>query len=59
MIFFHTPEQAGAAKVSREKVQERFNELIATELVPASTMWWAEEYHQQYQEKNGGASCHI
>lgn len=59
VIFFHTPEQEVAAKVSKEMAQARFKEPIATEIVPAATMWWAEEYHQQYQEKNGGASCRI
>jgi peptide-methionine (S)-S-oxide reductase len=59
VIFFHTPEQAAAESVSKEKAQARFKEPFATEILPAATMWWAEEYHQQYEEKNGGASCHI
>jgi peptide-methionine (S)-S-oxide reductase len=57
VIYFHTPEQAAAAGRSKEKAQARFREPIATEIVPASTMWWAGEYHQQYEEKNGVSSC--
>jgi peptide-methionine (S)-S-oxide reductase len=59
VIFFHTPEQEAAAKASKDKAQARFNKPIATEILPATTMWWAEEYHQQYEEKHGGASCHV
>jgi len=59
VIFFHTPEQAAAAEASKEKVQTQFKEPIATEIVPAATMWWAEAHHQQYEEKNGSASCRL
>lgn len=59
VIFFHTPEQAAAAGLSKEKARERFKDPIATEIVPAQAMWWAEAYHQQYEEKNGNASCRI
>ena len=58
-VFFHTPEQEAAAKVSMEKVQVRFKRPIVTEITPASTFYRAEEYHQQYLEKRGQASCHL
>ena len=58
-VFFHTPEQEAAAKVSTEKVQGRFKRPIVTEITPASTFYRAEEYHQQYLEKRGQASCHL
>lgn len=60
-IFFHTPEQQAAAEVSRVELQAsgRFRRPIATEIVPAATFWRAEEYHQQYLEKRGVASCHL
>jgi peptide-methionine (S)-S-oxide reductase len=58
-IFFHSPEQEGEAKSSRESAQSRFPRPIVTEITPAQTFWPAEEYHQQYLEKRGLAQCHI
>jgi peptide-methionine (S)-S-oxide reductase len=60
-IFFTTPEQeaaAGASKAALEK-SRRFSKPIATQIVPAETFYEAEDYHQQYLEKKGLASCHI
>ena len=60
-IFFHSPEQERAASGSKEKLQNsgRFPRVIVTEIVPAVTFYEAENYHQQYLEKRGLASCHI
>ncbi len=60
-IFYHTPAQEAAARVSKEKLEQAgaFRRPIATEIVPAAKIWRAEEYHQQYLEKRGLASCHI
>jgi len=30
-----------------------------TEIIPAAPFYRAEDYHQQYLEKRGEASCHI
>lgn len=59
VLFFHTPEQEAAARVSKEKEERsgRYSRPIVTEIAPAATFWWAEEYHQQYLEKRGGGSC--
>ena len=60
-IFFHTPEQETAAKASKEQLEKshRFSKPVVTQIVPAHTFFEAEEYHQQYLEKKGLASCHI
>jgi peptide-methionine (S)-S-oxide reductase len=60
-IFFHTPEQQAAARASQEKLEKsgKLRRAIATQIVPATTFWRAEDYHQQYLEKRGAASCHI
>jgi peptide-methionine (S)-S-oxide reductase len=60
-IFFHTPEQEAAAKASRDKLAAsgKFKRPIVTEIVPAGQFWRAEDYHQQYLEKRGEASCHL
>ncbi|HYL15095.1 MAG TPA: peptide-methionine (S)-S-oxide reductase MsrA [Terriglobales bacterium] len=60
-IFFHTPEQEAAAKASKEALDKsgKFAKKIVTQVVPATTFYEAEDYHQQYLEKRGMASCHI
>jgi len=58
-IFTHSPEQVETAAESKARAQARFPRPIATEIVPATTFWPAEEYHQQYLVKNGRATCRI
>jgi peptide-methionine (S)-S-oxide reductase len=60
-IFYYTPEQETAAISSKEKLEAegRYQRSIVTEIVPASTFYIAEDYHQQYLEKRGMHSCHI
>jgi len=59
-IFTHDAEQAKLAKASLKEVEESkvFKKKIVTEIAPAGTFWTAEEYHQKYMEKHGGA-CHT
>ena len=54
-IFYTTPEQEAAAKASKARLERsgRYERAIVTELTPASTFWLAEDYHQQYFEKQG------
>jgi peptide-methionine (S)-S-oxide reductase len=60
-IFFHSPEQEAEAKASKQKLENsgRYNKPIVTQIVPAGTFYEAEDYHQQYLEKRGLATCHI
>lgn len=59
-IFFHSPEQQAAALASKAELDRsgRFNRPIVTEILPAPVFYPAEDYHQQYLEKRGQASCH-
>ena len=58
-IFTHSPEQERAAIASRDREQSNYQRPIATQIVAAPRFWPAEEYHQRYFEKNGGAACHV
>lgn len=58
-VFTHSPKQESAAIASRDREQSRHTRPIVTQIVPAPKFWAAEEYHQRYFEKNGGAACHV
>jgi peptide-methionine (S)-S-oxide reductase len=60
-IFFHTPEQEKAAQASKQRLEQagRYRKPIVTQITPATEFYEAEDYHQQYLEKRGLASCHI
>ena len=61
VIFYHNDEQKRVAEESKKARAEsgRYRRPIATQIEPAQTFWRAEDYHQQYLEKRGLASCHI
>ena len=58
-VFFLTAEQEQAARASAAKAQQSLAQPIVTEISAASTFWPAEDYHQDYFEKRGIASCHL
>jgi peptide-methionine (S)-S-oxide reductase len=60
-IFYHSPEQEQAARDSKTQLEKsrQFSRPVVTQIVPATTFYEAEDYHQQYLEKRGLASCHI
>jgi methionine-S-sulfoxide reductase len=59
VVFVHDAEQRVAAEASRARVQERLSRPAVTQIEDAPTFWPAEDYHQQYLEKRGLASCHV
>jgi peptide-methionine (S)-S-oxide reductase len=60
-IFFHDHQQEVEAQASKNALEQshRFPKPIATQIVPAPSFYAAEDYHQQYLEKRGMASCHV
>jgi peptide-methionine (S)-S-oxide reductase len=61
VIFYHTPEQEELARKSKQELEHsaKLGKPVVTQIAAASPFWRAEEYHQQYLEKRGLASCHL
>lgn len=61
VIFFHSENQRELARTSKDMLDEdgRFGRPIVTEITAATMFFAAEDYHQQYLEKRGMASCLI
>ncbi len=60
-VFYHSPGQQVEAQAQKDALDKahKYAKPIATLIVPAVTFFEAEEYHQQYLEKRGMASCHV
>lgn len=62
-IYTYTPEQDAAAKASKIAYAAALKGAgkgeITTEILPAPTFYFAEDYHQQYLAKNPDGYCGI
>ncbi len=57
-IFTQNDEQRKLAKLSLDREQQKYSQPIVTQISDAVPFYRAEDYHQRYFEKHGGA-CHI
>jgi peptide-methionine (S)-S-oxide reductase len=62
-IYVTSAAQREAAQISRDAFQPKLSEAgfgaITTEIIDASTFYYAEDYHQQYLHKNPGGYCGL
>ena len=58
VIFFHSPRQESQARESLTSEEKKRQRTIATHIVPATTFYPAEGYHQKYLQKKGLKMCH-
>lgn len=54
-IFTHSDAQTAVARAAMDRAANTWSQPVATELLPASDFYPAEDYHQQYYELNGEA----
>jgi peptide-methionine (S)-S-oxide reductase len=59
-IFFHSPEQEKTAQDSKALLEKQgvFRRPVVTRIEGAGPFYRAEDYHQQYFEKQGIRACH-
>ena len=60
-IFYHAEDQHQTALsvIKRVNASRAWKSAVVTEICPAQEFWRAEEFHQQYLEKNpNGYTCH-
>jgi len=58
-IYYVSEEDAHVIKNSIGRLQSRYRRPIAIEVLPLHNFSVAEEYHQEYLNKNPGGYCHI
>lgn len=58
-IYYTDPRDIDIINRSKDREQEKYKNIIVTEIEPLKCFYDAEEYHQRYLKKNPGGYCHI
>ena len=59
VIFYYSDLQKVSAKKSMKDVQSNYSKPIVTQIIPKDKFYRAEEYHQNYLNKNNLESCGL
>ena len=59
VIFYYSELQKVSAKKSAKEIQSNFSKPIVTQIIPKDKFHRAEEYHQNYLNKNNLGSCGL
>lgn len=58
-VYYTADSEKAVVEAVIAKEQEKYNKKIVTEVLPLQNFYMAEEYHQDYLEKNPEGYCHI
>ncbi|GIP35178.1 hypothetical protein J2TS4_43880 [Paenibacillus sp. J2TS4] len=58
-IYYVEEEDLPAITSAVEREQDKYDKPVVTEVLPLTNYYLAEEYHQNYLEKNPNGYCHI
>ena len=58
-VFYEDPSDVPVLEKEFAEVAAKLGEKPVTELLPLKEFWSAEEYHQDYLDKNPGGYCHL
>ena len=58
-IYYTDPSERPVIEQSLENLQKKYSKPLAIEVGPLENFYPAEEYHQDYLDKNPGGYCHI
>ena len=58
-IFYSDPGDESAIRECVSEEQKKYEKPIVTEILPLTCFYKAEDYHQDYLEKNPNGYCHV
>ncbi len=58
-VYYDDPADEPAVRASLRELEQRVGGPLAVEALPLANFYPAEEYHQNYLDKNPGGYCHV